>query len=147
MKRTWRFAALVGAFALLAVTTTASGQTAVTRPWTMTAESQQVIIMSTGAVEARARGVASHFGLFTADGWGSLTDPVLQGTMTAANGDLVEWVGRQGSPLYTITGGTGRFLGATGAYVVTVQSMVIAMDSDGNLIINLKWTAVGTITY
>jgi hypothetical protein len=146
MKRNWRFAAATGVFILLAATT-ASAQTAVTRPWTMTAESQQVIIMSTGAVEAQARGEASHFGLFTANGWGSVKDPVLHGMMTAANGDLVEWVGQQGSPLYMITGGTGRFLGATGAYVVTVQSMAIGMNSDGNLTIKLRWTAVGTITY
>jgi hypothetical protein len=36
-----RFAAALGAFVLLAVTTALDAQTAIARPWRMTAESQQ----------------------------------------------------------------------------------------------------------
>lgn len=50
-----RFAAALGAFVLLAVTTALDAQTAIARPWRMTAESQQVIRLSDGAVTAHAR--------------------------------------------------------------------------------------------
>jgi len=146
MKRNWWFAAALGALVLLAATT-AGAQTAVTRPWTMAAESQQVIRLSDGALSAHAWGQASHFGTFTSEGTGRLGNPFSQGTMTAANGDLVYFEGGVNG-VYTVTGGTGRFAGATGTFVVTPLTIGNPVPHpDGTVTIDLTWTAVGTITY
>jgi hypothetical protein len=145
MKRNWRFASALGALVLLAATV--SAQTRVTRPWTMAAESQQVIRMSDGAMTAHAWGEASHFGQFTSEGTGRLGNPFSRGTMTAANGDLVYFEGGINGA-YTVTGGTGRFAGATGTFVVTPQAIGTPVPHpDGTVTIDLRWTAVGTITY
>ena len=50
--------------------------------------------------------------------------------------------------VYTVTGGTGRFAGATGMFVVTPQWVGDpVIHPDGTMTIDLRWTAVGTITY
>jgi len=55
--------------------------------------------------------------------------------MTAANGDPVEFQGSAATGLYTITGGTGRFLGATGAFAVVMQGQI---NPEGTTTINVK---------
>ena len=146
MSRSGRFVAAFGAFVLLAATT-AGAQKAVTRPWTMAAESRQVISLSDGVITAHAWGQASHFGEFTSEGTGRVGSPVSRGTMTAANGDLVYFEGGVNG-VYTVYDGTGRFAGATGTFVVTPQMVGdLVMHPDGTATIDLKWTAVGTIRY
>jgi hypothetical protein len=146
MRRNGRFAAVLGAFVLLAAMT-AGAQKAVTRPWTMAAESQQVISLSDGAISAHAWGQASHLGQFTSEGSGHVGNPFSRGTMTAANGDLVYFEGGVNG-VYTVTAGTGRFVGATGTFVVTPQMVgELVMHPDGTATIDLSWTAVGTIRY
>ncbi|HSP91301.1 MAG TPA: hypothetical protein VLN08_10350 [Vicinamibacterales bacterium] len=149
MKRTWRLAAFLGAFALLAVHTAANAQATVSRPLKMAAESQQTINLGNGAVSARARGVATHLGSFTADGSGNLADPVNFGTLSAANGDEVYYEGNTATGAYAITGGTGRFKGAGGVFVITVQMMgqPVIHPENGTMTIELRWTASGTIIY
>ena len=146
MKRSGRFAVALGAFVLLAAMT-AGAQKAVTRPWTMAAESRQVITLSDGTISAHAWGEASHFGQFTSEGSGSVGSPVSRGTMTAANGDLVYFEGGVNG-VYTVYDGTGRFTGATGTFVVTPQMVGdLVIHPDGTATIDLRWTAVGTIRY
>jgi ABC-type transport system substrate-binding protein len=85
-------------------------------------------------VDATGVGNATHLGLFTYDLQAEVSLPSLaasaSATLIAANGDSIfgEGVG-QGTPTgtpnivsivetYTITGGTGRFAGATGSFTV-----------------------------
>ena len=85
-------------------------------------------------VDATGVGNATHLGLFTYDLEAAVSLPSLSATasaaLIAANGDMIfgEGVG-QGTPTstpglisivetYTITGGTGRFAGATGSFTV-----------------------------
>ena len=74
------------------------------------------------AVAVNFAGLATHLGQFTANGPLDPVDGAFQshGTMTAANGDTLSYVvvvlldPYTGDALLQITGGTGRFTGATG---------------------------------
>jgi len=90
-------------------------------------------------------GTATHLGLYFASG---AIDPAtfqIQGTMTAADSDTLNWAAQfQQGPLgeFEVTlmfkGGTGRFTGATGS-----AAGPIALDPDFMFTINLQ----GTIAY
>jgi hypothetical protein len=85
-------------------------------------------------VDATGVGNATHLGLFTYDLEAAVSLPSLSATasaaLIAANGDIIFGEGSgQGTPTrtpnivsivetYTITGGTGRFAGATGNFTV-----------------------------
>lgn len=96
-------------------------------------ETQQVVF-PTAFIDATGVGNATHLGLFTYRLQAELYLPTLtasaSATLIAANGDMIFGVGSgQGTPtgtpgfvliveIYTITGGTGRFAGATGNFTV-----------------------------
>ena len=96
-------------------------------------ETQQVVF-PTAFIDATGVGNATHLGLFTYRLQAELYLPTLtasaSATLIAANGDMIFGVGSgQGTPTgtpgivsivetYTITGGTGRFAGATGNFTV-----------------------------
>jgi hypothetical protein len=90
-------------------------------------------------------GTATHLGLYSSTGAIDPSTFLIQGTMTAANGDTLDWAAQfaQG-PLgeieatFTVTGGTGRFNGATGS-----ASGPVALDPDFSFTLKLE----GTITY
>ena len=90
-------------------------------------------------------GVATHLGNYTASGTIDPSTLQLQGTLTAANGDSLNWVAQfQFGPLgeieaaLTITGGTGRFANASG-----VASGPVVLDPDFMFTFNL----LGSIGY
>ena len=118
----------------------------VTRPLKMMAQSQQVIDLTNGNLVAHADGVSSHLGKVTMDCTGSIYDPIIDGTITAANGDLLYWEGDLNSPLVIITHGTGRFENAQGEFVMETISSSQKYDGQ-TLILSFVWTASGTITY
>ena len=96
-------------------------------------ETQQVVF-PTAFIDATGVGNATHLGLFTYRLQAELYLPTLtasaSATLIAANGDMIFGVGSgQGTPTgtpgfvsivetYSITGGTGRFAGATGNFTV-----------------------------
>ena len=96
-------------------------------------ETQQVVF-PIAHVDATGVGNATHLGLFTYHLQAELYLPTLtasaSATLIAANGDMIFGEGSgQGTPTgtpgivsivetYTITGGTGRFAGATGNFTV-----------------------------
>jgi hypothetical protein len=137
------------AVCVLVPVTTASAQKQISRPFRMAAHSQAVISMVDYSVVAHAEGVASHMGEVTADASGYATDPVTYGTMTTANGDVMYWAQAAGSDVVTITGGTGRFEGASGQFtlVVLMDGPPIVDPVAGTMTMNYIWTASGTITY
>ena len=90
-------------------------------------------------------GTATHLGQFSASGALDPSTFQIQGTMTAANGDMLDWVAQfQFGPLgeidaiLNITGGTGRFTGASGT-----ASGLVALDADFTFTLDLE----GTIAY
>ncbi len=76
-------------------------------------------------------GEATHCGLYSNVGTTTLSlvthTGTAQGTFTAANGDIVYWVGTiQGTTLtVAITGGTGRFADGSGGFVAEISNLVI----------------------
>ena len=66
-------------------------------------------------------------------------------TIVAANGDKVRAKGEHSGSVnhVTITGGTGRFAGASGAFTSTVTSFVV----DQNNSLSITFTQWGTIDY
>jgi len=96
-------------------------------------ETQQVVF-PIAFIDATGVGNATHLGLFTYHLQAELYLPTLtasaSATLIAANGDMIFGEGSgQGTPtgtpgivsiveIYTITGGTGRFAGATGNFRV-----------------------------
>ena len=112
----------------------------------MMVHSQQVINWNNCTVTGHAEGVSSHLGLVTLDSAGSVFDTVAHGIITAANGDLIYWDWEVGPHPVIITGGTGRFEGASGEFVMDVQ-LVDFDDTTDIWTYTYIWTASGTITY
>jgi len=90
-------------------------------------------------------GTSTHLGHYSAARAHDPSTFQLQGTMTAADGDTLDWIAQfQFGPigeidaLLTFTGGTGRFAGASGS-----ASGLVALDADFMFTLNLE----GTIAY
>lgn len=119
----------------------------VTRPLKMQAHSQMVLRLADGSFNSTAWMNASHCGQSVALGWG-LSEGVGAGKSIAANGDEIFF----DTPTMLrgiITGGTGRFAGASGEFNVEVEEQT-GMDLDpaaGTVTLSFVWTAMGTITY
>jgi len=112
---------------------TASGQQLLLKGSMQTAETQQAIF-PTLYVSAMGSGNATQLGLFTISSQAQVNIPTLASststTLVAADGSSLFGVGTgQGTPTatpgivsivetYTITGGTGRFAGASGSFTV-----------------------------
>ena len=100
-------------------------------------------------VDATGVGNATHLGLFTYDLEAAVSLPSLSATasatLIAANGDMIFGAGvGQGTPTadpnlvsivetYTITGGTGRFAGATGSFTVERLIDRVTLASSGTI--------------
>lgn len=156
MKRSnWRFILTLAVCTLLPALA-AQAKDKVPRPLKMQAQTQQVwqVDPITGApvqlLSAEGWGVGTHCGLFyTASSGPPSPEGVLEGFITSANEDQIFWAGLLTEPRLTITGGTGRFAGATGEFTHTILSTeVVSVDPVAKtMTIDLTWTASGTITY
>jgi len=95
--------------------------------------------------EGHGEGVASHFGrVVTAD---TGTFPNGGGTIVAANGDLVTFVSNNFTGTMTITGGTGRFTGASGSLTGLFTPAGAPLIEGGFVKTSVTWRFEGTITY
>jgi len=120
----------------------------VSRPLKMMVQSQQVINLTNGSMVAHAEGVSSHLGWVTMDCSGFVNDPIIYGTITAANGDLVYWEWEPDSSLVTIIDGTGRFEDAQGEFIAEITPLGQELDPVAQtLTLSFVWTASGTIAY
>lgn len=131
-----------------ALTLSLEGKGNVSRPFKVAAHSQMVVNLVDYSFTAEAWGNATHFGKVTMAGWGNLTQPVGFGTITAANGDLVEFEHNMQTNMVTITGGTGRFEGAAGEFILVTQLVSQVIDPvAGTMTMQFVWTGSGTISY
>ena len=96
--------------------------------------------------ETSAWGQATHVGLCTSHAEGPPN--LLEGVMTAANGDQIFWVAYDQVEVH-ITGGTGRFEGAAGSWIsIYPTELVFVPGPDpGTLVAEGPVLLEGTITY
>ena len=130
----------------------ASQKNPVSRPFKMQAHSQMVVSLADYSTVATAWGEATHCGKFVALGWGEFNpatgEPTGSGNIIAANKDEIFYdtlpMGHN-----MITGGTGRFEGATGEFsVVSIEQTGMELDPfAGTMTLSFVWTASGTICY
>ncbi len=158
MKRSnWQLVLALAVCTLLP-TMAAQAKDKVPRPFKMQAQTQQVWqvvqvgdeLIPVQLLSAEGWGVGTHCGLFyTALSGPPSPEGVEEGFITSANQDQIYWGGLLTDPHQTITGGTGRFDGATGEFTYTILSMeVVGVDPvAGTMTVSLTWTASGTITY
>jgi len=109
-----------------------------------------------GSFDATGVGQGTHTGKFLSHLQGkvdpiTLTPPTsgsLSGTVTAANGDQF-FIRGEPDGSTTVTGGTGRFVGATGSQTsAVVGTPVVSYDpGTGTLTIDATETLEGTLTY
>jgi hypothetical protein len=128
------FVGLVAAFAVSLASVAVSAAAAET-PFkgTVNAVETSQVVFPTASVTRDGGGTATHLGKYTEHLTLQINIPTLHGigaaTFTAANGDvLTATVDGQATPaspgvlsiveVYTITGGTGRFAGATGTFTL-----------------------------
>jgi len=117
----------------------------VQRPYKARGQVTGVIDLNKGTMEVSGVAYATHLGFVTSYAKGAPN--ALKGTVTAANGDKLFW--ESYDPLTVVfTGGTGRFMGATGGYVAVDQQMVPRPNPPpGQMIIDVTFLVEGTITY
>ncbi len=147
MKKTnWRLLAALAVCTLLPAVL-AEAKDKAPRPLKMEAQSQQVWQLDASGAPVKCLsvdgwGVSTHCGLFYLG-----TSAATAGFITSASGDQFFYSWPAGNPFdVTITGGTGRFSGATGKFIVTLLSQSTSVEN-GILTISLTWTASGTISY
>jgi len=109
-----------------------------------------LVVDSTGAYTFTDWGWATHTGLYTNSGRGTLDQygrfATGTGVVVAANGDMLDWeVGAPNQVVYT--GGTGIFAGATGGFPVNVTSLTPVSSSNGTTTYAVTYDGSGTITY
>lgn len=138
MKKTFGSITIALVLLIVLASTTRAAPAAAEKEFMLTgsfaATETQQVIPPYAYVDANGIGNATHLGLFTYHLQAELFLPTLtattSATLTAANGDMIFGEGTgQGTPTgtpgivsivetYTITGGTGRFAGATGNFIV-----------------------------
>jgi hypothetical protein len=120
----------------------ASGN-AVQRPWEMQAYSEMVVSLPDMTFLSSTAWIdASHCGQSLGEGWPG------GGKIIAANGDVI-FFAMTSLTHNVITGGTGRFEGASGEFDFAEEE-VIGMGpgpKPGTATFYVVWTATGTITY
>ena len=91
--------------------------------------------------------VGTHTGLWTSTGAGTYNLQtgirVGSGTITVANGDVIEWTCVNN--VFTWTSGTGRFASVSGSCVLDETEVI--EPEDPYLRITITWTASGKIAY
>ena len=106
-------------------------------------------VVSGGSVSSNW-GVATHVGRFENEVSGNMLMG-LSGTLTAANGDQIDWVAADPVTISCV-GGTGRFEGVSGGFTAVIaddysEELVTNPDGTMTLIISYSYTGTGTITY
>ncbi len=126
----------------------ASGES-VQRPWEMQAYSEMVVSLPDMTFLSSTAWIdASHCGQSMA--YAGLPDEPDRGHIIAANGDVIYFDMPSSQLQGIITGGTGRFEGASGEFNITTEPKLIGMKPGpvpGTAILCFMWSGTGTITY
>jgi hypothetical protein len=142
-------------FCVLLLPMTVGVKRQVERPFQLHGQSTVTLNLQDGTFTiVEESGEATHLGRYTASGEGTvdlLTGHLeADGSYTAANGDMVFWTltqdGPGASPSFTVTGGAGRFEGATGSWTVTIFDETTNVEFPV-LTIEHSFRGSGTITY
>ena len=136
-----RFVAALAICALLPVITVVA-KDSVSRPFKISGHFQQVIDLYTGDTTTEAKGQATHLGLSTLLGSGNQS--LFSGTIVAANRDIIFY--DFNSPVFTLTGGTGRFENVSGEFSAVAYNVVVWEIGTWRIITG-DFTGSGTITY
>ncbi len=109
----------------------------------------QIVDLTDESTVIEDRGKASHAGRFTSQGigqWGTEGPLSGVGVLTSANGDQLFW--ESAGSTFTMTGGTGRFEGASGGFTTVPLEVRTSFDSEQNvMIVETSYSGAGTITY
>ena len=139
----------------LAFPSLGSTKNPVERPFRSEATVTWVVNMLDGSAKGQELGVATHVGLYTNESsaiWDLKNFVIVSatGTATAANSEQTFWKMTPDQPgIVQVTGGTGRFVNATGSFAaVPPLEPIITVDMDTmTMTITITYRAVGTITY
>jgi len=156
-----RLTSILFAAALICLfsTVAANAQQKVERPFTMSGHSQVVITFTQSCYPGsqyfpmgcpyagRGEGVASHLGKVATTDVGIF--PIGAAEIVAANGDLLLFSVNNATGLMEISGGTGRFEGATGVAIGTLTPAgdPIVDPVAGTFTQAFSWAAEGRIKY
>ena len=145
---------LIGALVVLPTTAAVAGKGGTNRPFNGSGAGRLIVTdPEAGTFIIRGRANVTHLGLVKVRSKGSFTGEntfAFKTTFVAANGDKLKTssTGESAEPAFTnhdtVTGGTGRFAGATG------QSTTIGTSkpspTDPNLV-RIKFSFTGTVSY
>ena len=142
------------AVCLLTAPAVASANHPVTRPLNII-EGHLLLVVDpvTGAFDFTDWGWATEIGKYTNSGSGYLdlaTGEFISGSglVVAADGSTIDWIIGAIPNTVVDTGGTGRFVGVTGGFGVTVLSeTLLSANPDGTLTLAITYTGTGTLTY
>jgi hypothetical protein len=145
LKSRWNIALVLAACALL-LPATLSAKKQVTRPFAIRGDVTVIL----APYYASATGVATHIGKYS-----SSAEVQGKAILIAANGDELYWdetvsdvtypePGKMSfTMVFTITGGTGRFAGASGSF----GPVTVTVDLSTYPVLYFSYSASGTITY
>lgn len=125
----------------------------VERPFHVEATVTWTINLADGSATGYHKGVATHGGRFISDAsavWDVQNFRIVSatGTATTANGDKLFWKITPDQPgVVQYTGGTGRFEGATGAWLTTSVTILESEVNPPTMTVTLSYTGVGALTY
>ncbi len=134
--------------ALVALVALGAPQKSVERPFKIDGYLTATLNATTGAGIGVDWGEATHVGRYDNAMTLQFVPPdgmIGSGTLTAANGDKLFWT--RVDHVFTFTGGTGRFEGATGGFVITHPPAVTTPGADNTIVASHPYSGVGTITY
>ncbi len=139
---------------LVGLTALGSLKNPVTRPNKSHGYDTVVVSLADGSFVASEQGQGTHVGQYITHLEGQMdlaTGQVIwgEGYLTAANGDQLFMKLTPADPdSFVITGGTGRFEGATGSGTIVNSDFGITVDPDaGTMTMTNQATMEGTITY
>ena len=140
------------AVCLLAGPVAASTVNPVTRPVIVIEGHMTLVVDSTGAYHFTDWGWATHTGLYSNSGSGTMdlaTGQFVSGTgvVVAANGDTLDWEIGSTPNQVVYTGGTGRFQGATGGFPVNVTSLIQVSATGYIWTFAVTYDGSGTVAY
>jgi hypothetical protein len=135
----------------VALATLGNASKPIQRPLTVKATAVWVVSLGDGSATCIQEGEATHLGHFTAMGTGTwdLGNFLVVsggGTVTAANGDFINWtVGKNNSVI--LPGGIGRFSLANGGFSTKIVGEPLIVPGPVAVSVTVQYVGTGTLQY